>query len=62
MRSTFSRTFFPAAVLLLTALLLVGAAFPVLVRNYLNEQALSDLQSDGDAIASWLPPTIPKAR
>ena len=51
MRSTFSRTFFPAAVLLLTALLLVGAAFPVLVRNYLNEQALSDLQNDGDAIA-----------
>ncbi len=51
MRSTFSRTFFPAAVLLLTALLLVGAAFPVLVRNYLNEQALSDLENDGSAIA-----------
>ena len=51
MRSTFSRTFFPAAVLMLTALLLIGAAFPVLVRNYLNEQALSDLENDGKAIA-----------
>ena len=51
MRSTFSRTFFPAAVLMLTALLLVGTSFSLLVRNYLNEQALTDLENDGNAIA-----------
>ena len=51
MRSTFSRTFFPAAILLLTALLLVGTAFQILVRNYLNKQALSGLENDGKAIA-----------
>ena len=51
MRSTFSRTFFPAALLLLTALLLVGTSFQMLVRNYLNKQALSGLENDGEAIA-----------
>ena len=51
MRSTFSRTFFPAAVLLLTALLLVGTSFQMLVRSYLNEEALDGLENDGTAIA-----------
>ena len=51
MRSTFSRTFFPAALLLLTALLLVGASFQMLVRDYLNDQALSSLKNDGEAIS-----------
>jgi len=51
MRSTFSRTFFPAALLLLTALLLVGTSFQMLVRNFLNEQTLSGLENDGEAIA-----------
>jgi signal transduction histidine kinase len=51
MRSTFSRTFFPAALLLLTALLLVGASFQMLVRNYLNDQALDGLEKDGKAIS-----------
>ena len=52
MRTTFSRTFFPAALLLLTALLLVGASFQMLVRSFLNEQALDSLENDGNAIAS----------
>ena len=51
MRSTFSRTFFPAALLLLTALLLVGTSFQMLVRDYLNQQALTGLENDGKAIA-----------
>ncbi len=51
MRSTFSRTFFPAALLLLAALLLVGASFQILVRNYLNGQSLDSLENDGQAIA-----------
>ena len=52
MRTTFSRTFFPAALLLLTALLLVGTSFQMLVKNYLTNQALDGLENDGKAIAS----------
>jgi len=52
MRSTFSRTFFPAAVLLLAALLLVGFSFQLLIRDYLTEQALDSLEGDGRAISA----------
>ena len=52
MRTTFSRAFFPAALLLLTALLLVGAFFQMLVKNYLNTQALSGLENDARAISA----------
>ena len=52
MKSTFSRTFFPAALLLLTALLLVGASFQILVKNYLVNESYADLESDGTTIAS----------
>ncbi len=52
MRTTFSRTFFPAALLLLIALLLVGASFQILVRDFLEEQAYESLEKDGSAIAS----------
>ena len=43
MRSTFSRIFFPTVLLLLTALFLVGTSFQILVRNFLNRQALDEL-------------------
>ena len=52
MRSTFSRIFFPTVLLLLTALFLVGTSFQILVRNFLNRQALDELENDGQAIAS----------
>jgi len=52
MRSTFSRIFFPTMLLLLTALFLVGTSFQILVRNFLNRQALDNLENDGKAIAS----------
>ncbi len=52
MRTTFSRTFFPAALLLLTALLLVGTSFQFLVKDYLVKEAYADLENDGCAIAS----------
>lgn len=52
MRTTFSRTFFPAALLLLTALLLVGASFQFLVKDYLVKEAYTDLENDGTAIAT----------
>ena len=52
MKSTFSRTFFPAALLLLAALLLVGASFQILVKSYLVNESYTDLEGDGTVIAS----------
>ena len=51
MRSTFSRTFFPAALLLLIALLVVGTAFQLLFRNYLAKTTLDSLEADSKAIS-----------
>lgn len=51
MKSTFSRTFFPAAIILLTALLLVGMSFQMLVRNYLTDQTIDGLKNDSTTIA-----------
>ena len=51
MKTTFSRTFFPAALLLLTALLLVGASFQLLVKDFLVNQTYENLENDGAAIA-----------
>ena len=51
MRSTFSRTFFPAALLLLAALLLVGATFQFLVKDYLVDQTYASLENDSHAIS-----------
>ena len=50
MKTTFSRTFFPAAIILLAALLLVGSTFQVLVRNYLAKQVEDNLKNDCAAI------------
>ncbi len=51
MRSTFSRAFFPAAMVLLAALLIVGIALKFLVGSYLKDQAVSSLDMDGQAIS-----------
>ena len=51
MKSAFSRALFPAAIILLAALLLVGASFQVLVKNYLSEKTVGDLKNDGATIA-----------
>ena len=52
MRSTFSRTFFSAAMVLLLAMLLIGTSFQALVRNYLTDQAMESLRNDGNAISA----------
>ena len=52
MRSTFSRNFFSAAIVLLLAMLLIGTSFQILVRNYLTEQSMEGLKNDGNAIAA----------
>ena len=51
MKTSFSRAFFPAAILLLAALLLVGMAFQMLLRHYLQEQTLEQLKANGSTIA-----------
>ncbi len=50
MKTTFSRAFFPAAIVLMAALLVVGAAFQLLVRNLLTRQIEDGLQEDCAAI------------
>ncbi len=51
MKTTFSRVFFPAALILLLSLLLVGTSFQLLVRDYLQKQAMERLKTDGTTIA-----------
>lgn len=51
MKTTFSRTFFSFAVILLAALLLVGISFQLLVRSYLTNKVLDSLKSNSSAIA-----------
>ena len=51
MRSNFSRTFFPAVIILLIALLTVGASFRALVQDYMEDQAIGSLRSDAKTIA-----------
>ena len=50
MKTTFSRTFSTAAIILLLALLLLGASFRYLVKNYLTENTIADLQQDANVI------------
>ena len=51
MKTTFSRTFFPAAITLLTALLLVGISIQVLVKDYLEKQSLERLKGNATTIS-----------
>jgi len=51
MKSTFSRTLFPAILVILLAIFLVGTSFQALVRDYLEKQALDSLENDADAIS-----------
>ena len=52
MKTTFSRTFFPAVIMFLLALLIVGGSFQVLVRNYLNKQTVEGLENDASIMSS----------
>jgi len=51
MKSSFSRTFFPASMILLAALLLVGTSFYALVRHYLTERTIDNLKNNSKTIA-----------
>ena len=45
MKTSFSRSFFAAAIVLLSALLLVGASFQILVRNMITKQSVDELEN-----------------
>ena len=51
MKTTFSRTFFPAAIVLLAALLLVGLSFQILIKDYLEKQAMDRLEGEAATYA-----------
>ena len=51
MRSSFSKTFVPVALILLSALLVVGASFQALVQGFLREKAIDDLRSDAVTVS-----------
>ena len=51
MKTTFSRTFTAAAVVLLAATLLIGISFQMLVKDYLTKQTMASLKNDGECIA-----------
>ena len=51
MKTAFSRTFFTAAVILMAALLLVGASFQMLVRTLMTKQSVDRLENDCRTIA-----------
>ena len=51
MKTTFSRTFFAYAVILLTALLLVGIFFQLLAKRYLTEQIIDELKNNAATIS-----------
>ena len=51
MKTTFSRIFATAAVILLVALLLIGTSFQLLVKEYLMENAMESLRQHADATA-----------
>ena len=51
MKTTFSRTFFPAAIILLAALLMVGFSFQILIKDYLEKQAMDRLEANATTYA-----------
>ena len=51
MKTTFSRIFATAAVILLVALVLIGTSFQLLVKEYLTENAVEDLKQHAAATA-----------
>jgi len=51
MKTTFSRTLISLAVILLTALLIIGVAFQFLIKNYMETRAVESLKKDCAALA-----------
>ena len=54
MKSSFSRNFYPAVIVLIIALCTVGLLFQVLARNILKDQALERLKSEAQTVSKLL--------
>lgn len=54
MKSSFSRNFYPAVIVLIIALCTVGLLFQVLARNILKEQTLDRLKSEAQTVSKLL--------
>ena len=52
MKSSFSRSFFTAATILLLALSVLGAAFQIQVNRYMEDSTVAGLQQDSTVIAN----------
>ena len=52
MKRTFSRIFFPAAAILLLALLVVGISFQWMARSYMNRWAMDNLKNEAQALST----------
>ena len=52
MKTTFSRTFSSAMIILLLSLILVGTSLQALVEDYLTESAIAELQRNSTAVAN----------
>ncbi len=52
MKTTFSRTFYTAAIILLLMLVLVGTTFQALVKDYLMDTTVGELQQNSAALAN----------
>ena len=52
MKTTFSRTFSTTVIILLLALILVGTTFQALVKDYLADSAIEELQENSTAIST----------
>ena len=51
MKSSFGRSFFIVATILLLSLVLLGTSFQMLINNYITETTVSDLKQDGQILA-----------
>ena len=52
MKTTFSRTFFTAAIILLAAMLVLAVSFQILIRDFLTESTISDLKKEAQVISN----------
>ncbi len=51
MKTSFSRIFFPTAILLLCAMLLVGISFQFLVKDYMQDKTVEQLRQNADTVS-----------
>ena len=59
MKSSFSRSFYTGALILLVSLVMVGVSYQQLVKDYLTDTTFSRLERDAESISHLAPPLHP---